>query len=98
MTQQPERRSTPRIATDLSTFFFSAPEEGPAVLANVSPTGALLALAQTELRPRVGASVRLSVILRNQILHAMGKVVRQTERGFAIEFDTRNPALYDAVT
>ena len=96
MTHQPERRGNPRFATYLQTFVASGREEGPAVLADVSAVGALL--AQTELRPELGAPVRLSVILRSeQILHAMGKVVRQTEQGFAIQFDTPKPDLYNAV-
>ena len=79
MTHQPERRGNPRFATYLQTFVASGREEGPAVLADVSAVGALL--AQTELRPELGAPVRLSVILRSeQILHAMGKVVPYRER------------------
>ena len=96
MTQQPEQRGDPRFAVYLQTFVTVAGEEAPAVLANLSLTGALL--APTELRPSVGTSVRLSVILRNQhIVHAMGKVVRQAKRGFAIKFDTPKPDLYVAV-
>ncbi len=49
------------------------------------------------MRPRVDTRVRFTVIPTNQqILGALGKVVRHSERGFAIEFDAPRAALYNA--
>lgn len=92
-----DRRAAPRIRTELETYFSSANEEGRAILADVSASGALL--AQTALRPRVGTRVRLTVFLSNSTIpmHVVGHIVRCTEDGFAIVYENPHPEFYDLV-
>ena len=84
-----------RISPSLETFFSSAREEGRAVLANISSSGALL--ERTRLRPRVGTQVRVTMFLLNQAepLNLVGRVVRHTESGFAVQFAPPYPDIYE---
>ncbi len=97
MPQAIDRRTAPRIRTELETYFSSANEEGRAILADVSSSGALL--AQTALRPRVGMRVRLTVFLPNSTIpmHVVGHIVRSTPDGFAIVYEKPHPEIYDLV-
>ncbi len=90
-----ERRTAPRVQAELESYFSSAREEGRAILANFSSSGALL--AQTASRPRVGARVRLSVFLQDHAvpLHVVGHIARCTEDGFAIVYENPYPEIYD---
>ena len=97
MTEAHDRRRAPRIKTGLTTYFCSAREEGQAVLADISPVGALLERAESQ--PSIGAQVGISLFLPNisQRLQVSGRVVRHTEDGFAIEYEQPNPHVYDLV-
>ncbi len=97
MTKADDRRRGPRIKTDLATYFSAAREEGSAVLADISSVGALLERAESQ--PSVGARVRLGLFLPNSSkrLQVVGQVVRHTENGFAIEYESPNPHLYHVV-
>ncbi len=88
-------RGVPRIKAGLEVYFDSAREEGPAVLADISSVGALL--EETLSRPRVGASVSMTVFRPNRSaqVQVVGHVIRHTEAGFAVEFEEPNPDLYD---
>ncbi len=97
MAEQSDQRRAPRIKTDIQAFFSSGRDEGPAVLADFSSVGALL--EETPARPRVGTRVRVTIFLATQAepLQVAGNVVRHTEAGFAMEFDSPAPHLYSLV-
>ncbi len=93
MAKVPDRRRARRIKAGFEVFFDSAREGGPAILADVSSVGALLEQAQS--RPRVGASVRMTMLPNSsKRLQLAGHVIRHTEAGFAIEFERLNPRVY----
>ncbi len=87
-----------RIRRGLETYFSSAREDGRAVLANISSSGALL--ERTRLRPTVDTPVRVTIFVPNQAepLTLVGRVVRHTEAGFALEFERPDPDIYEVVT
>ena len=93
MSNRKADRRAPRLKTDLETFFSSAREEGPAVLTDVSSGGARL--EGTAVRPRFETRIRVSVFLPNQStpMDLVGRVVRHTEKGFAVEFDQPQPEI-----
>ena len=95
MAEPPDTRRAPRIKVGLEVYYSSTREEGPAVLADVSSVGALL--EQTQVRPRVGAKVGMTVFLPNgnERLQVDGQVIRHTEAGFAIEFERPSPHVYE---
>ncbi len=92
-----ERRRAPRIRCALDTFFSSERQEGLVVLENVSSSGALL--ERTESRPPLGARVRLMTYLpgRTTPLQLIGRVVRITDSGFAVHYETPNPEVFQRI-
>jgi hypothetical protein len=85
-----QERHGVRLKTHFETLYCSDRQEGEAVLADVSYSGALL---QSATRPSIGSSIRLYVRLPDgaKPLELRGKVVRPTSDGFAIRYDEPNP-------
>ena len=79
-----------RLETRFETLYGSDRQEGEALLANVSHSGALL--EGSAKRPALGSSVMLYVSLPDggKPLELSGKVVRYTAEGFAIHYDKPN--------
>ncbi len=79
-----------RLKTHFETLYCSDRQEGEAVLANVSYSGALL---ESATRPAMGSRVMLYVCLPDGVepLKLRGKVVRHTSDGFALYYDKPNP-------
>jgi hypothetical protein len=85
-----ESRNGVRLKTLFETLYCSGREEGEAMLADVSYSGALL---ESEAKPSMGSSVTLNVCLPDGVkpVKLRGKVVRHTSGGFAIQYDKPNP-------
>jgi hypothetical protein len=81
-----KRRGT-RIKTRFRSLYSTDDQEGSAVLAEISYSGARL--EDVEFGPSLGARVCVYVWLPRQAepFELVGKVVRQTEDGFAIEYE-----------
>lgn len=86
MTATGKRRGT-RIKTRFKSLYSAGDQEGSAVLAEISYSGARL--EDVEFGPSLGARVCVYVWLPRQAepFELVGKVVRQTEDGFAIEYE-----------
>jgi hypothetical protein len=84
-----ESRHGVRLKTFFETLYCSDRQEGEAVLADVSYSGALL---ESATRPAVGSRVKLCVSLSDgaKPMELGGKVVRHTALGFAICYDNPN--------
>ena len=84
-----ESRHGVRLKTLFETLYCSDREEGEAVLADVSYSGALL---ESATRPAMGSRVMLYVCLPDcaKPVELRGKVVRHTSDGFAIYYDKPN--------
>jgi len=87
-----ERRRGDRYSTALNAHYSSGPEEGIGVLANISYSGALI--EGSSVQPAVGARVRVYVFTEPEDPIApaspyelVGRVVRHSCSGFAIEYD-----------
>jgi hypothetical protein len=92
MSASHERRRGERVATALNAHYSSGPEEGIGVLANVSYSGALI--EGSSVQPSVGSKVRIYVftepvdpIAPASPYELVGRVVRHSCSGFAIEYD-----------
>ena len=85
-----EARHGVRLKTHFETLYCSDRQEGEAVLADVSYSGALL---ESATRPAMSASVMLYVCLPDseKPVELRGKVVRHTADGFAVYYDKPNP-------
>jgi hypothetical protein len=81
------RRRGTRIKTAFKSIYSAAREEGSATLAEISYSGARL--QNTGLRPAPDTRVSVYVWLPNQSepFELVGRVVRHTEDGFAIEYE-----------
>lgn len=79
-----------RLQTRFETLYCADRQEGQAILANVSHSGALL---ECSARPALGSRVMLYVCLPDgeKPVELRGQVVRHTPRGFAIYYDKPNP-------
>jgi hypothetical protein len=86
MTASGKRRGT-RIKTRFKSLYSTGDQEGSAVLAEISYSGARL--EGTEFQPSLGARVCVYVWLPRHAepFELPGKVVRQTDDGFAIEYE-----------
>lgn len=85
-----DRRRNFRIRTHFETTYSTDRQEGSAILANISYSGALLIHASVQ--PRVGSQVRVYVLLtEDSPFVIVGKVVRHVEGGFAIEYADLSP-------
>ncbi len=85
-----------RIETRFETLYSAGREEGSGVLVNISYSGALL--ESTSMCPKVGSDVRVHVFYQHEApVEAIGRVVRHTGSGFAIEFAELDPKIRDLV-
>jgi hypothetical protein len=96
MSAHAERRRDERFSTALNAHYSSGPEEGVGVLANISYSGALI--EDSSLQPTVGTKVRIYVFTEPEDPIApaspyelVGRVIRHSSSGFAIEYEERDP-------
>jgi len=97
-----ERRRGDRIPTALNAHYSSGPEEGIGVLANISYSGALI--EDSSVRPSVGSRVRIYVftepvdpIAPASPTELVGRVIRHSSSGFAIEYEDAEPEVRQLV-
>ncbi len=97
-----EKRRHDRFIMALNAHYSSSSEEGIGVLANISYSGALV--EDSSVRPSVGSTVRVYVFVEpvDPIAPAspyelVGRVVRHSSTGFAIEYDDANPEVRQLV-
>ena len=91
-----EKRRDARYLTALNAHYSSGPEEGIGVLANISNSGALI--EDSSVQPTVGNRVRIYVftepvdpIAPASPYELVGRVVRHSSSGFAIQYDDSDP-------
>lgn len=91
-----ERRRGDRVSTALNAHYSSGPEDGIGVLANISYSGALI--EGSSVQPAVGTKVRIYVftepvdpIAPASPYELLGRVVRHSSSGFAIEYEESDP-------
>jgi len=91
-----QKRRGDRVSTALNAHYSSGPEEGIGVLANISLSGALI--EDSSVQPTVGSRVRIYVftepvdpIAPASPYELVGRVVRHSRSGFAIEYESANP-------
>ncbi len=91
-----EKRREPRFSTALNAHYSTGPEEGIGVLANISNSGALV--EGSSVRPTVGSKVRIYVftepvdpIAPASPYELVGRVIRHSHSGFAIEYEESDP-------
>ena len=96
------RRRHVRFTTALNAHYSSDPEEGIGVLANISYSGALI--EDSSVQPSVGSKVRVYVFVEpvDPIAPAspyelVGRVVRHSSSGFAIEYKDADPEVRQLV-
>ena len=81
-----DKRKDLRFKTRFDALYSTGPAEGAGVLADLSYAGARL--EDSSLLPEVGTNVRLYVFIRPVAPFELeGRVLRHTERGFAIRYD-----------
>ena len=97
-----ERRRGDRVATALNAHYSAGPEDGIGVLANVSYSGALI--EGSSVQPTVGSRVRIYVftepvdpIAPASPYELVGRVVRHSSSGFAIEYEDADPEVRQLV-
>ena len=88
--QKAERRASQRTTIGLDVLCTAGREEGPAILRDLSPSGALLEPASV--RPAVGDSVTiwLRAELDEEPDSLLTDVIRLSPDGFAVEFRARS--------
>ena len=90
MARSADKRRNYRIRARFEISYSTERQEGPAILANISYSGALL--TQASLQPRLESQVRIYVLLNEDFpFVVVGKVVRHVEGGFAIEYADLSP-------
>ena len=97
-----ERRRGNRVSTALNAHYSSGPEEGIGVLVNISYSGALI--EDSSVQPTVGSKVRIYVFVEptDPIAPAspyelVGRVIRHSSSGFAIEYEESDPEVRQLV-
>jgi len=97
-----ERRNAVRFPTTLNAHYSSGPDEGFGVLSNISYSGALI--EDSSVQPAVGTRVRVYVFVEptDPIAPAspyelVGRVVRHSHTGFAIEYEDPDPDVRELV-
>ena len=97
-----ERRRHDRFITALNAHYSSDSEEGIGVLANISYCGALV--EDASIKPSVGSKVRVYVFVEpvDPIAPAspfelVGRVVRHSSSGFAIDYEDDDPEVRQLV-
>jgi hypothetical protein len=96
MSEFSERRRGDRVPTALNAHYSSGPKDGIGVLANISYSGALIEGSSEQ--PAVGTRVRIYVftepvdpIAPASPYELVGRVVRHSSSGFAIEYEESDP-------
>ena len=96
------RRRHVRFTTTLNAHCSSDPGEGIGVLANISYCGALV--EDSSIKPSVGSKVRVYVFVEpvDPIAPAspyelVGRVVRHSSSGFAIDYEDDDPEVHRLV-
>ena len=88
----PDRRATGRIKTRFETLYSVGRTEGTATLSNISHSGAHFTAVSH--KPDIGKSLRIFILLKPVApFELIGKVVRHTEDGFAIEYQAHDEEL-----
>jgi hypothetical protein len=97
-----EKRRHVRFTTALNAHHSSDPGEGIGVLANISYCGAMV--EDSSVQPSVGSKVRLYVFVepKDPIAPAtpyelVGRVVRHSSSGFAIDYEDDDPEVHRLV-
>jgi len=97
-----EKRRGERVSTALNAHYSSGPEDGIGVLVNISTSGALI--EGSSVQPTVGSKVRIYVFTEPEDPIApaspyelVGRVVRHSSAGFAIEYDEADPEVNQLV-
>ena len=97
-----KKRRGERVSTALNAHYSSGPEEGIGVLANISYSGALI--EGSSVQPSVGSRVRVYVftepldpIAPASPCELVGRVVRHSSSGFAIEYEDADPEVHQLV-
>jgi len=97
-----EKRRDPRFSVALNAHYSTGPEEGIGVLSNISYSGALI--EGSSVQPTVGTKVRVYVFVESSDPIApaspyelVGRVVRHSISGFAIEYEDPDPEVRDLV-
>jgi hypothetical protein len=97
-----EKRRNARFPIALNAHYSSGPEEGIGVLANISYSGALI--EGSSVQPTVGSKVRVYVFVEpvDPIAPAspyelVGRVIRHSSSGFAIEYEDAEPEVLQLV-
>jgi hypothetical protein len=102
MSEYRERRRGLRVSTALNAHYSSGPEDGIGVLVNISTSGALI--EGSSVQPTVGSKVRIYVftepvdpIAPASPYELVGRVIRHSSSGFAIEYDDADPEVNQLV-
>lgn len=102
MSEFRERRRGDRVAIALNAHYSAGPEDGIGVLANISYSGALI--EGSSVQPTVGSKVRIYVftepvdpIAPASPYELVGRVVRHSSSGFAIEYEDDDPEVRQLV-
>jgi hypothetical protein len=97
-----DRRRGDRVSTALNAHYSSGPKDGIGVLANISYSGALI--EGSSVQPAVGSKVRIYVftepvdpIAPASPYELVGRVVRHSSSGFAIEYEDADPEVCQLV-
>ncbi len=97
-----EQRRAARYSTALNAHYSAGPEDGIGVLANISYSGALI--EGSSVQPTVGSKVRIYVftepvdpIAPASPYELVGRVVRHSPSGFAIEYEDTDPEVCQLV-
>jgi len=97
-----EKRRDARFPIALNAHYSTGPEEGIGVLANISYSGALI--EGSSVQPSVGSRVRIYVFVESSDPIApaspyelVGRVVRHSTSGFAIEYEDPDPEVRELV-
>jgi hypothetical protein len=97
-----EKRRDSRFSVALNAHYSTGPEEGIGILSNISYSGALI--EDSSVRPTVGSRVRVYVFVEpaDPIAPAspyelIGRVIRLSSSGFAIEYEDPDPEVRELV-
>ncbi len=86
MANEGNRRRDGRVQTRFESLYSAGRGEGTGTLADISYSGAMI--EESSLQPEVGRELRLYVFVQPVApFELIGKVVRVTEHGFAIEYE-----------
>ncbi len=102
MSEFAKKRRGDRVPTALNAHYSSCPEDGIGVLANISYSGALI--EGSSVQPSVGSRVRIYVFTEPidplapaSPYELVGRVVRHSSSGFAIEYEEASPEVRQLV-